>query len=86
MKSVVWGLIVLLILVHQDVWFWDDKSLVFGFMPITLLFHASISLAASITWFMATKFCWPDVDESAPSHADSSAAASETAAKGGASV
>lgn len=63
MKYVVWGLVVLLLLAHQDVWFWEDDTLVFGFMPITLLYHACISLAAGATWFLATKFAWPEVLE-----------------------
>ncbi len=61
MKYAVWGLVVLLLLLHQDVWFWEDDTLVFGFMPITLLYHAGISLGATVTWFLATKFAWPDV-------------------------
>ncbi len=60
MKYVVWGLILLLVVLHQDVWFWDDATLVFGFMPITLLYHAMISLAAGFTWWLATKYAWPD--------------------------
>ena len=59
MKYVVWGLILLLVVLHQDVWFWHDATLVFGFMPITLLYHAMISLAAGFTWWLATKYAWP---------------------------
>ena len=59
MKFVVCGLVVLLLIVHQDNWFWDDSTLVFGFMPIGLLYHAGISLAAGMTWFLAIKFAWP---------------------------
>ena len=59
MKKVVWGLILLLVVLHQDVWFWEDDTLVFDFMPITLLYHAMISLAAACTWFLATKYAWP---------------------------
>jgi len=70
MKYAVWGLVVLLLLLHQDVWFWEDDTLVFGFMPITLLYHAGISLGATVTWFLATKFAWPDVlDEDAAEEA-----------------
>lgn len=67
MKYAVWGLVVLLLVLHQDVWFWEDDTLVFGFLPITLLYHACISVGAAATWFMATKFAWPDVldDDSA---------------------
>lgn len=64
MKYLVWGLVVLLIILHQDVWFWDDDRLVFGFLPITLLYHACISLGAGFTWYLATLFAWPlDEDE-----------------------
>ena len=40
MKVFAWGLIIILALVHYDFWYWDDQSLVFGFMPIGLFFHA----------------------------------------------
>ena len=59
MKLIVWGLVVLLIILHQDNWNWENDRLVFGFMPIGLLYHACISIAASVTWFLATKFAWP---------------------------
>ncbi|QDT70095.1 hypothetical protein MalM25_30400 [Planctomycetes bacterium MalM25] len=60
MHQVVWGLVLLLLILHQDVWFWSDGTLVFGFMPIGLFFHACLSVAASVTWFLATKHCWPE--------------------------
>ncbi|MAT16724.1 MAG: hypothetical protein CMJ46_15815 [Planctomyces sp.] len=62
MKYVVWGMVVLLLIIHQDNWFWDDKTLVFGFFPIGLLYHAGISLLAATTWYLATLFAWP-IDE-----------------------
>lgn len=64
----IWGLVVLLIILHQDNWLWDDSTLVFGFMPIGLVYHAGISIGASITWFLATRLAWPDEldDHSAP--------------------
>ena len=60
MKHVVWALVLLLAVIHQDVWFWNDDRLVFGFLPITLAFHAGISIAASVVWFMAIHFAWPE--------------------------
>ncbi len=64
MKKLVYGLIILLAILHQDFWWWDDsKTLVFGFVPIGLAYHAGISAAAAILWAMAVKYCWPgDVD------------------------
>lgn len=66
MKYVVWGLVALLIVLHQDIWFWEDGTLVGGVVPIGLFFHACISLAAGCIWFMATRFAWPihDTNES----------------------
>ena len=65
MKIVVWSLVVLLVILHQDNWFWDDGALLFGWAPVTLVYHAGISLAAAIVWFMATRFCWPTFDDAA---------------------
>ncbi|TWT58767.1 hypothetical protein KOR42_21530 [Thalassoglobus neptunius] len=59
MKLVVWGLVVLLIIIHQDFWLWDDPTLLAGFFPIGLAYHFGISLAAAFTWYLATLFCWP---------------------------
>ena len=68
MQKIVWGLVLLLLILHQDVWFWESDTLVFGFLPIGLFFHACISsVAASVTWFLATKHCWPtDLDGAKP--------------------
>lgn len=59
MFYIVWGLIVLLVVLHQDNWLWDNPRLVWGFLPITLLYHMGISLAATITWLLATRYAWP---------------------------
>lgn len=63
MRWLVWALVVLLVVLHHDVWNWNNKTLVFGFMPITLLYHACISIAASVTWYLATVYAWPNVLE-----------------------
>ena len=57
--KIIIALVILLILLHQDVWFWNNKTVLFGFMPITLFWHACISLGASATWYLATKIAWP---------------------------
>jgi hypothetical protein len=66
MNKVVWGLVVLLIILHQDNWLWDNDTLVGGFMPVTVLWHVGISLGAAFTWFLATKFAWPVPPENVP--------------------
>jgi len=67
---VVWAIVVLLVIAHQDVWFWDDDRLVFGFLPITLAYHAGISVAAAGTWYLATLFCWPLDETQTPAAAE----------------
>ena len=64
MIYVVWSLVALLIILHQDNWLWTNSTLVFGFLPITLLYHMCISMAAGITWFLAVRFAWPPELES----------------------
>jgi hypothetical protein len=52
-------LVLTLLVLHQDNWFWSDGTLILGFMPVGLLWHACISIAAASTWFLATKIAWP---------------------------
>jgi hypothetical protein len=59
MRYFIWLLVACLIVLHQDYWQWDDPRLVFGFLPYTLLYHACLSMAAAVVWWLATKFCWP---------------------------
>jgi hypothetical protein len=59
MKHLVWILILLLVILHQDYWAWDNSSLVFGWLPYPLAYHAGLSLAAACVWWLATRFCWP---------------------------
>ena len=54
-----WGFILLLGILHWDFWFWDDRSFVFGFLPIGLAYHALFSIAAGVVWASAVKFVWP---------------------------
>ena len=60
MKYLVWCLVALLVVLHQDFWQWDDARLVFGFLPYTLAYHAGISVVAAVVWALAIRFCWPD--------------------------
>ena len=54
-----WALVVVLAILHYDFWYWDDKTLVMGFMPIGLFFQALISLGAGVAWYMVVRFAWP---------------------------
>ena len=58
-KKIIIILAVILGVLHQDFWNWDDSSLVLGFMPIGLFYHAMYSLAAALLWAFAIKYAWP---------------------------
>ena len=81
-KLVICSLVVLLIVLHQDNWFWNDGRLVFGFMPIGLFYHACISIAAAVTWYLAIKLAWPaELEFTAGDTESNSSAQDEGAAK-----
>ena len=52
-------LVLAMLILHQDNWFWTDGTLVFGFIPVGLFYHACLSVAASVVWYLATKIAWP---------------------------
>lgn len=59
-KARIFGVLtVILALLHHDFWYWDDRTLVMGFMPIGLFYHLLFSIAAAALWAMTIKFAWP---------------------------
>jgi uncharacterized oligopeptide transporter (OPT) family protein len=54
---------IVLAVLHQDVWNWDNTNLVLGFLPVGLAYHAAYSITAAIFWFLVAKFAWPTAIE-----------------------
>ena len=50
---------IVLFVLHQDVWFWDSETVLLGFLPVGLAYHAGYSLAAALLWLWAIRFAWP---------------------------
>ena len=50
---------IVLFVLHYDFWYWDDASLLWGFMPIGLAWHAGLSILASIAWLGCVLYAWP---------------------------
>jgi len=48
----------LLLLLHNDVWLWDDGSLALG-LPVGMTYHIAYSLAAFVLLLLLLKFAWP---------------------------
>lgn len=60
MRRFVWIAAVFLFVMHQDCWFWNDRTLLFGFLPIGLAYHALLSILAASLWALASRFAWPE--------------------------
>ena len=67
-KAVPIALIVLLYILHQDVWFWRQaRPLVFGVLPIGLFYHAAFTVVTSLVLMVLVKQLWPaDLDSEGP--------------------
>jgi hypothetical protein len=59
MKWLLTLMVVLVYLLHQDLWFWHDRTLVLGFLPIGLAYHAAYSILAAIMMAVLVRFAWP---------------------------
>jgi hypothetical protein len=59
-RYLVWTAVIALMILHQDFWLWDNKSLLFGFLPVGLAYHMAFSLCAGLIWALAVKFAWPE--------------------------
>jgi hypothetical protein len=57
------GLVVALAVLHHDFWLWENSSLVFGFVPAGLAYHAGFSLLAGVTWAVVVLLVWPSDEE-----------------------
>jgi Protein of unknown function (DUF3311) len=51
--------LILLFLLHNDVWWWDDARLVLG-LPVGLAFHVALCFAASLVFWLITRKAWPE--------------------------
>ena len=67
MRSVAIAAVVVLYMLHQDVWFWREaRPLVFGFLPIGLFYHAVFTLASSGALWLLVRYAWPSHLETSP--------------------
>jgi len=69
-RLIIWPLLLLLVILHQDNWFWTDPTLVLGFMPVGLFYHACLSVAAALVWWLAVRYAWPAKLEKEPINPD----------------
>ena len=70
MRTAIWLVLVALVLLHHDFWFWNDPTLIGGWMPIGMLYHILLSLVASAFWFVVVKCAWPVAAENVAPETD----------------
>ncbi len=51
--------VVVLYVLHQDIWFWRSSYLVFGFIPIGLFYQGCFSIAAALLMWLLVTYAWP---------------------------
>jgi hypothetical protein len=70
-RKLIYFALVVLAFIHQDFWFWDNPTLLCGFLPIGLAYHAFYSLLAALVWLLALKYAWPaDIETFAEGDSD----------------
>lgn len=52
--------VVVLYVLHQDLWFWRTaRPLVFGFIPVGLFYHACYTVVTAAVLWLLVKYAWP---------------------------
>jgi hypothetical protein len=64
----IYGALVALYLLHNDLWLWNDSRLVLG-LPAGLAYHVGFCVAASAVLALLVTFAWPPssrIDDATP--------------------
>jgi hypothetical protein len=67
MKWLLTLMVISVYVLHQDFWLWNDRTLVFGVLPIGLAYHAGYAIVAACMMALLVRFAWPaELEESVP--------------------
>lgn len=58
-RRFIWSAVFVLALLHWDSWFWGERGIVFGFLPVGLAYHVAYSIVAAALWALALCWAWP---------------------------
>ena len=58
-RALLYAALVLLFVLHQDLWLWDDPRIVLG-LPVGLSYHVVYCLVASLLLGRTVRFAWPE--------------------------
>jgi hypothetical protein len=51
--------LIVLYLLHNDLWLWNDASLIFG-LPAGLAYHIGFAIATSVVLALLVTYAWPE--------------------------
>jgi hypothetical protein len=58
-RTALYVFLLLLFLLHHDFWSWGDPTLLLGFLPVGLAYHALYCIATSLLWYLMVTYNWP---------------------------
>jgi len=61
-RALLYAALVLLFVLHQDSWLWDDPRIVLG-LPVGLTYHVVYCLVASLLLWLLVRLAWPEADQ-----------------------
>jgi hypothetical protein len=67
-KLLLFLMIAVIYVLHQDNWNWSSTDTVFGFLPIGLAYHAGYSILAAVMMAVLVKCAWPTHLEQSEPH------------------
>lgn len=59
-RPLLYALLALFVLLHNDLWWWNDATFVLG-LPIALTYHLAYCLAAMGLMALLIRYAWPSV-------------------------
>ncbi len=71
LRAWVWVGVLVLFLLHQDVWLWANADLWLGPLPAGLAYHAGYSVVVALFWLAVVRFAWPFAPDE-PDHRETS--------------
>jgi hypothetical protein len=68
LRRAAWAFVAVLFVVRHDFWWWSDRTVVLGCLPVGLAWHVLVSLLAALAWFAVVRRAWPrELDDPAGS-------------------
>jgi hypothetical protein len=58
-RRLLYGAMVLIFVLHNDLWLWDDARRMGG-LPVGLTYHVGLCLVVALVMWLIVRFAWPE--------------------------